>query len=52
MYYFGSDKKEAIQRYLDQATYLYGCQSLIQKTPNGNMTLKELCDLFIGTGEF
>ena len=24
MYYFGSDKKEALQRYLDQAAYLHG----------------------------
>ena len=26
IYYFGSDRKEALQRYLDQATYLHGCQ--------------------------
>ncbi len=31
MYYFGSDKKEALQRYLDQATYLRGCQNNLQQ---------------------
>ena len=24
MYYFGSDKKEALQRYINQAAYLHG----------------------------
>jgi len=31
--YFGTDKKKALERYLAQATYLHGGQSLIQKTP-------------------
>jgi YHS domain-containing protein len=40
MYYFGSDRKEALQRYLDQATYLHGHQgigheSLVVKTFSG-----------------
>ena len=26
MYYFGSDRKEALQKYLDQSTYLHGHQ--------------------------
>jgi YHS domain-containing protein len=25
IYYFSSDKKEALQKYLDQAAYLHGC---------------------------
>ena len=32
MYYFGSDKKQALVRYLDQATYIHGGRNLIRKT--------------------
>ena len=42
--YFGTDKKKALERYLAQATYLHGAQSLLQRTSNGKMTLKQLCD--------
>jgi len=45
--YFGTDKKKALERYLAQATYLHGGQSLIQKAYNGKMTLKQLCDLYL-----
>ena len=44
--YFGTDKKKALERYLAQATYLHGAQSLLQKASNGKMTLKQLCDLY------
>ena len=47
MYYFGSDRKEALERYLDQATYLHGGRNLIQKGSDGNMTLTELCTLYL-----
>jgi len=47
MYYFGSDKKEALQKYLDQATYLHGCQDNLQKPTGDNMTLKQLCDMYL-----
>jgi integrase len=47
MYYFGSDKKQALERYLGQATYLHGGRNLIQKASNGNMTLGELCTLYL-----
>jgi len=47
IHYFGTDKKQALQRYLDQATYLHGSQSLIQIASNGKMTLKELADLYL-----
>jgi len=40
-------KKQALERYLAQATYLHGAQSLIQKASNGKMTLKQLCDLYL-----
>ena len=48
MYYFGSDKKEALQRYLDQATYLHGHQENVQSKPiEDQMTLKQLCDMYL-----
>jgi len=31
IYYFGSNKKEALQKYLDQATHLHGCQEVERK---------------------
>jgi len=46
-YYFGADKKQALERYLDQATYLHGGRNLIQNASNGNVALKELCDLYL-----
>jgi integrase len=47
IYYFGSDRKEALQKYLDQATYLHGCQNNLQKPTSDNMTLKQLCDMYL-----
>jgi hypothetical protein len=45
--YFGTDKKQALERYLGQPTYLHGCQRSMQTASNGKMTLKELCDLYL-----
>ena len=45
--YFGTDKKQALERYLAQATYLHRDQRLIQKASNGKMTLKKLSDLYL-----
>jgi len=45
--YFGTDKKKALERYLAQATYLHGSQSLMQEVSNGKMPLKQLCDLYL-----
>ncbi len=47
LYYFGSDKKQALEKYLDRATCLHGDQKIIQKKFNGEMTLKQLCDLYL-----
>jgi integrase len=46
-YYFGRDKKQALERYLDQATYLHGGRNFVQKASNGNMTLKQLSALYL-----
>lgn len=47
MYYFGTDKKQALQRYLDQATYLHGCRDAMAARSSGDMALRELCDLYL-----
>jgi len=47
MYYFGSDKKQALEKYLDQATYLHGCQNNLQRPTDDSMTLKQLCDMYL-----
>ena len=47
MFYFGSDKKEALQRYLDHAACLHGSNNDSQKPVNDSMTLKQLCDMFL-----
>ncbi len=47
IYYFGSDRKQALENYLDQAIFLHGYNSALQKSVNGNMTLKEICDMYL-----
>jgi integrase len=47
LHYFGTNKKQAFERYLEQATYLHGGQNIVQKASNGSMTLKGLCDLYL-----
>ncbi|MHC4386160.1 MAG: tyrosine-type recombinase/integrase [Planctomycetota bacterium] len=47
MYYFGSDKQEALQRYIDQAAYLHGSNHNFQRPVDDSMTLKQLCDMFL-----
>lgn len=47
IHYFGTDKKRALERYLDQATYLHGCQDATAYRSNGSMALNELCDLYL-----
>jgi integrase len=47
IYYFGSDRKQALENYLDQAIFLHGYTFTQQKTANGNMTLKEICDMYL-----
>ena len=47
IYYFGSDRKEALQCYLDQATFLHGYNSNLQELTNGNMTIKQLSDMYL-----
>ncbi len=47
LYYFGTDKKMALDKYLNQASYLHGNKGKVQKKSNSDMTLKQLCDLYL-----
>ena len=47
LYYFGSDKNNALEKYLSHASYLHGNKEQAQKKSDGEMTLKELCDLYL-----
>ncbi len=47
IYYFGSDRKQALESYLDQAIFLHGYNSALQKTVNGSMALKEICEMYL-----
>lgn len=47
IYYFGSDRKQALEKYLDQAIFLHGYNNTLQKSANGNMTLKEVCEMYL-----
>jgi integrase len=47
MYYFGKDKKQALERYLEQAAFLHNGKAKMFKTTNGNMTLKSLCNIYL-----
>lgn len=47
IYYFGKNKKKALEKYLNQASYLHGSKEKVQKKSDGEMTLKQLCDLYL-----
>jgi integrase len=47
LYYFGSDKKRALEKYLNQASYLHGDRRSAPEKSNENMSLTELCDLYL-----
>jgi len=47
IHYFGKDKKQALERYLEQAAFLHNGKAKMFKTTNGNMTLKSLCNIYL-----
>ena len=47
MHYFGKDKKQALERYLEQAAFLHNGKAKMFKNINGNMTLKSLCNIYL-----
>jgi integrase len=47
IYYFGSDRTEELQKYLNKATVLHRGSNDLQKPISDNMTLKQLCDIYL-----
>jgi len=47
IYYFGSNRTEALQKYLNKATILHGGSNDLQKPKSDNMTLQQLCDMYL-----
>ena len=47
LYYFGSDKKKAIQRYLDQATDLHAGRTPRPDSAGADITIFALCNLYL-----
>ena len=47
IHYFGTDKKLALERYLEQAAYLHGGQNATIPGSSGTTSINELCDLYL-----
>ena len=47
LYYFGSDKKLALERYLEEAAYLHLGQGTKPKSEGDSLSLKMLCNLYL-----
>jgi len=47
LHYFGSDRPKALQRYLEQASYLHGGCKSTRGHANISITIKTLCNLYL-----
>ncbi|OQB45427.1 MAG: site-specific tyrosine recombinase XerC [bacterium ADurb.Bin157] len=47
LYYFGSDKKIALQRYLEQAAYLHSGNTPILGRNNKDISIRYLCNVYL-----
>ncbi len=47
LYYFGTDKKLALQRYFEQAAYLHTGKVISPQQKDGDLSLRYLCNLFL-----
>jgi hypothetical protein len=47
LYYFGTNKKEALNRYLEQAVYLHAGRLPEPKSVSDGLTIKTLCNLYL-----
>ena len=47
LYYFGSDRKIALQRYLEQSSYLHSGKATQTISAISNLSLKTLCNLYL-----
>ena len=48
IYYFGTDKKLAMQRYLEDAVILHSGKAAVRQTDKNNISIKYLCNLYLG----
>ena len=47
LYYFGTDKKAALERYLEQAAYLHTGKGTKPNSASNNLSLKTVCNLYL-----
>lgn len=47
LYYFGSDKQRALERYLEQAAYLHAGKSPKPRSSSDVLSIKTLCNLYL-----
>ena len=47
LYYFGTDKQQALKRYLEQASYLHAGRQPVDKPSGGQLSIKTLCNLYL-----
>jgi hypothetical protein len=51
LYYFGTDKKAALNRYLEQAAYLHAGKRPTPKSTEHSLSIKTLCNLYLDNQE-
>ena len=47
LYYFGTDKQTALQRYLEQAAYLHAGKAPMHRPSQDRLSIKILCNLYL-----
>ena len=47
IYYFGTDKQKALQRYLEQASVLHAGRNIRPNAVTANVTIRSLCNLYL-----
>ncbi len=47
LYYFGTNKQEALQRYLEQAAYLHAGKAPTPRSSKDRLSIKILCNLYL-----
>jgi len=47
LYYFGNDKRKALERYLEQAAYLYAGKGTKPESTTDSLSIKILCNLYL-----
>ena len=47
LYYFGTDKQKALQRYLEQAAYLHAGKAPTPRPSQDRLSIKILCNLYL-----